>query len=129
MNEEQTLKAIEVMQAFADGKSVEFRWKGEHEWRVLKGRLASWNWNEIEYRINEPIKPSINWDHVHPDYKWLATDADGRTFLYKEEPTQRRSSWLLDVEDEYCVKAEGFASFIPGDCDWKESLVQRPESV
>jgi|SRR5690554_4978282 len=129
MDEEQTLKAIEVMQAFADGKSVEFRWKDEHEWRELKGRVAGWDWVSIEYRIKESTKPSINWDHVHPDYKYLFTDDDGSSYLVASKPTQSKTCWLIDVDDEHCVKAEGFASFIPGDCDWKESLVQRPESV
>jgi hypothetical protein len=126
MNEEQTLKAIEVMQAFAEGKSVEFRRKGEHIWRVLEGRLASWNWDAIEYRIKEPTKPSINWDHVHPDYNLMATDADGEAFLYKKEPTAGYHRW---EEGHHWVEACSFKSFIPGDCDWKESLVQRPESV
>src|SRR5690606_10313883 len=105
MDEEQTLKAIEVMQAFTEGKSVEFRWKGEHEWRELKGRLASWDWVSIEYRIKEPTKPSINWDHVHPDYNWMATDVDGRTFLYTKEPTTGLSGWM----SRHWVEAHIFA--------------------
>src|SRR5690554_1610547 len=126
MNEEQTLKAIEVMQAFAEGKSIEFRQKGENGWRVIEGRLASWNWDAKEYRIKEPTKPSINWDHVHPDYKWVATDADGENLLNRKEP---RAGWYEWVGGQHWVGACIFKSFIPGDCDWKESLVQRPESV
>src|SRR5690606_26968915 len=122
--------AIEVMQAFADGKSIEFRRKGENGWRVIEGRLASWNWDAKEYRIKEPTKPSINWVHVHPDYKWLATDADGATYLYKEEPTAGDYKWWSSAHRWGCGRvADIFESFIPGDCDWKESLVQRPESV
>jgi len=123
MNEEQTLKAIEVMQAFAEGKKIQYN--NGYGWVVVKN--PSWDWLSIDYRVKPVSKPSINWDHVHPDYKWLATDADGTTFLYKEEPIAGVGQWR--GQSWGFVRADTFASFIPGDCDWKESLVQRPESV
>jgi hypothetical protein len=135
MNKEQTLKAIEVMQAYVDGKKIQVTPPRN---QLLIGIAAeqwididnpSWEWRLVDYRVKPVSKPSIIWDHVHPDYKYLFTESNGSSYLVASEPTLSSAYWLIDAEDEYYVKAEGFASFIPGDCDWKESLVQRPESV
>lgn len=131
MNKEQTLKAIEVMQAYVEGKKIELRWNSAHDWKMLprEDGYPSWNWDEVTYRVKPASKPSINWEHVHPDYKWLATDADGETYLYKEEPSlmaRGDGAWPAGWD---WGDATIFASFTPGDCDWKDSLVQRPEIV
>jgi hypothetical protein len=122
MNKEQTLKAIEVMQAYVEGKKIHYSEDG-WDWQVVDS--PTWDWLAIDYRVKPASKPSINWDHVHPDYKWMATDADGKTFLYEKAPTDVHHRWDGQRWVEACV----FNSFIPGDCDWKKSLVQRPESV
>ena len=127
MNKEQTLKAIEVMQAYVEGKKIQYCDDG-WDWDVVDN--PSWDWIGIEYRVKPVSKPSINWDHVHPDYKYLYMDSDGSSYIVASEPTQGVAfvCWLIEDDDGY-VPAEIFASFVPGDCDWKESLVQRPESV
>ena len=123
MNKEQTLKAIEVMQAYVEGKKIQYSDNGR-DWKVAGS--PSWSWDCVKYRVKPVSKPSINWDHVHPDYNWMATDADGEAFLYKKEPTAGHHRW---EDGQHWVEACIFNSFIPGDCDWEESLVQRPESV
>ena len=126
MSKEETMKAIEVMQAFVEGKKIQYGCGGGR-WGVADA--PCWSWDRTEYRVKPVTKPSINWDHVHPDYKYLFTDSDGSSYLVASEPTHSRTCWLIDIEDEDYITPEMFASFIPGDCDWKESLVQRPESV
>lgn len=128
MNKEQTLQAIVVMQAYVEGKKIHYSDDG-WDWQVVDN--PTWDWLSIDYRVKPVSKPSINWDHVHPDYKWLFTDSDGSSYLVASEPTLSRTCWLIDIEDEdeYYATPKVFASFIPGDCDWKESLVQRPENV
>ena len=126
MNKEQTLKAIEVMQAFAEGKKIQYSNNGR-DWEIVDN--PSWDWEYSEYRVKPVSKPSINWDHVHPDYKYLFTESDGSSYIVASEPIRSGVCWLIDIEDDAYVTPEIFASFIPGDCDWKESLVQRPESV
>jgi hypothetical protein len=125
MNKEQTLKAIKVMQAYVEGKKIQYI----SNTMVFDVDNPTWDWEYTEYRVKPVSKPSINWDHVHPDYKYLFTESDGSSYLVASEPTQSRTRWLIDIEDEDYITPEIFASFIPGDCDWKESLVQRPESV
>lgn len=72
--------------------------------------------------MNTTAKPSINWDHVSKDYNYLAEDKDGFVCLYKSKPIIGTSEWL----SENFHRAAGFASFKPGTCDWKDSLVVRP---
>jgi len=128
MNKEQTLKAIEVMQAYVEGKKIQYYWNAAGRWIDVDPPI--WDWaSGGEYRVKPVSKPSINWDHVHPDYKYLLTDSDGSSYLVASKPTQSRTCWFIDIEDDAYVTPEIFASFVPGDCDWKESLVQRPESV
>ena len=36
--------------------------------------------------VKKVTKPSIDWDHVAPKYKYLSEDSDGIAFLYDGEP-------------------------------------------
>ena len=57
MTREETKKAIEVMQAYVDGKKIECRWKAEEkdEWRGSEDPL--WLWDTRDYRIKpQPMK-------------------------------------------------------------------------
>lgn len=51
---------IAVMQAFADGKKIEFRASPGDDWEEVN--LPSWNWNRLTYRIKpEPkLRPYKN---------------------------------------------------------------------
>jgi hypothetical protein len=48
MNIEQTKEAIKVMQAFVDGKELEYE-RPDGIWTLIKN--PGWNWNTQEYRI------------------------------------------------------------------------------
>jgi hypothetical protein len=85
----------------------------------------------VTYRV-KPVpltKPSINWAHVAPQYKWLAQDEDGRAWLYADVAP------FHDVYGKYWSSTEGmaragaFSSFQLGTCHWRDSLVERPEGV
>ena len=77
--------------------------------------------------VKKITKPFINWEHVHNKFKWLAQDSEGGYWLYEEEPIEIDGEWICSSGD--CTSAEGFISLIPGTCDWKDSLVARPEGV
>lgn len=56
MNREQTIEAIKVMQAWLDGKKVEFRWN-KSDWHQAGPGNLSWDWDSTEYRIaREPLE-------------------------------------------------------------------------
>ena len=73
--------------------------------------------------IPEPkAKPSIDWSHVAPQFRYLARDNGGAVYVYVNRPEQKCDYWAAqaDMADAY-----GFASYQPGDCDWDDSLIDR----
>ena len=76
--------------------------------------------------VKKVVKPSINWDHVHGKYNYLAADDMGNAWLYGKEPTIDDDGGYWDVELGELALADTHASYIPGTCDWKDSLVERP---
>ena len=70
------------------------------------------------------VKPSIDWSHVSEDFQYLAMDESGLHHLFAEEPEPITVEWTTHA---LYIYAEHFASFTPGTCNWKDSLVKRPE--
>ena len=75
--------------------------------------------------VKKITKPSINWEHVAPEFNYLAEEPEGGAFLSEEEPFIASSCW--GVESGETAEAHMFASYIKGTCDWKDSLIKRPE--
>lgn len=73
--------------------------------------------------VKAVTKPSIDWSHVSPEYNYLGMDETGLHHLFAEEPIPDSDEWT--TSDLY-IYANHFASFTPGTCDWKDSLVKRP---
>ena len=71
-------------------------------------------------------KPSIDWEHVKSEYKWLSVDKDGSAYVYKDEPERNGSDHWYSHNGSF-KEVKGLASYTPGTCDWKDSLVKRPE--
>jgi hypothetical protein len=120
---------IAVMQAALEGKKIELRSHRGTKWITYDSTVEpEFNWHIIDYRIKEvPLtKPSINWEHVHPDFKWMATDEDNHTYLYTVCPYL--DEYLWDFVGGQCTGAGYFTSFVPGTCNWEDSLVERPET-
>ena len=72
-------------------------------------------------------KPSIDWSHVKGEYKWLSVDKDGNAFVYKNEPERSENDYWFCLKGDL-FEVNGLASYIPGTCDWKESLIERPKN-
>ena len=101
--------------------------KQEHY--TLGGKYCSWSLQvlfpyPVEI-IKKITKPSINWDHVDRRYNYLAEDPCGSASLYEEKPFIALTSW--GIQGGEAVEAFMFASYEKGTCNWKESLVKRPE--
>ena len=78
--------------------------------------------------IKKVTKPSINWEHIHGKYNYLAVDDMGNAWLYGKEPTIDDDNGCWDVELGEFALADTHVSYAPGTCNWKESLIKRPES-
>ena len=74
--------------------------------------------------VKAVTKPSIDWTHVSEDFKYLAMDESGLHHLFTEKPLRGTLQWCTNHP---FICAEHFTSFTPGTCDWKDSLVKRPE--
>lgn len=116
-----------VAHAWVDGARVEGRdtkaiHHGLNEWEICW--FPSWL-EDWEYRI-KLTKPSINWEHISPEYVALATDNNGNSYLYMGIPEATAHMW---ESVHPCTVAEVFQSFVKGTCDWKDSLVVRPSAV
>lgn len=113
------------MMAYRDGKKIEVR-SSIGIWGEVN--VPSWNWDIYDYRVAIPTKPSIDWSHVSKEYCWMATGGGGATYLFKVKPEinfmYKKWNFVGDV-----VRASTFTSFIPGTCEWKDSLVERPANV
>ena len=118
---ERTKRMIGVMQAYVDGEDVE-SCTGE-EWWVNEHPV--WNWPSVDYRIVK-TPDTINWDHVAPEFKWMARDKHGSAYLYNGEPKiGDKDSWV--GTGWTFISCKGFISYHLSTCDWKDSLVKRPE--
>lgn len=118
---ERTKRMIEVMQAYVDGEEI------INEQSQFVDREPIWNWGFYTYTHRRAkIPDTINWDHVAPEFKYMARNYIGNTALFVERP---EISFVTDKAWTYrgnSVPAVGHASYRRGTVDWKESLVIRP---
>lgn len=108
MTREQTKEAIRVMQAYVDGKEVQFKW-GSMGWSSTD--KPEWNWSAYDYRI----KPTAT---LRP---WTADEVPlGAWMRFKRNPQDRvllgwvsvqadRDLWL----DEREYSADGGVTWKP----------------
>lgn len=90
-------------------------WLGDNTYRVKPQPLTQ--------PLTKPLtKPSIDWSHVAPEYKWLAMIRTGEGFLFTCKP-RITNSWQWGGCDGKLGRACAFASYRPGTCDWRDSLV------
>lgn len=116
-------KHAELIKQWADDDSLEIETWFNGAWVYIESPCFLDN---SEYRI-KPTKPSIDWSHLHPDYVQIAVDEDGRGFAFTSgDLEQAYGVWRSGKEVGHVILA-GFKSFKRGTCDWKDSLVQRPE--
>jgi hypothetical protein len=110
----------ELFEYWFQGGDVEFYCQHHDRWTLGEPLWVP----SFAYR-KALTKPSINWDHVSDEYNWLAVDEDGKAFLHNKKPEQDSYGWYA-VGGKYRL-ADSFSSYKPGTCDWKDSLVQRPD--
>lgn len=114
---------IEVMEAYERGEAVEVTTNANF-W--IKTDHPYWNWDCHDYRIAPSTPDTINWDHVAPEYKWLARDENGIAYLYDNRPTASDDDWYAVSAVDF-IQASAFTSYKRGSVSWDKSLVQRPE--
>ena len=107
MTREQTIEAIRIMQAFVDGKEVEFKWMSK-DWDSTD--KPEWNWSAYDYRIKPtttirswtadevPLGMQMRSKHNPQDRMliyWVCSQADREIWLRKNEhSTDGGKTWL-----------------------------------
>lgn len=118
---------IEAMQAFVNGRPIEFRRGGAKNWEPCPAPV--WDWMNFVYRAKptEELTPDfINWSAVNERYKFMTRDADGVPYLHATHPTINRIPTMgYWIGDEGSIDARLFASYKQGTVDWEDSLVKR----
>lgn len=72
-------------------------------------------------------KPSFDWSLFKPEYKWSITDGMGVTYVVDFELDVRSVNW--DRVKRKGSVVNGLRCYQPGDCDWMDSLIIRPENT
>jgi hypothetical protein len=105
----------------AHGGPYEY-WDGR--WRECSAD-PMWH-SSTTYRVKpDPTKkPSINWDDVASGFDFLVVDEDGNGWLSCVAPELEGRGWWIDG---ITAAASAFPSYRRGGCDWRDSLVERPE--
>lgn len=122
-----TKEQIEVMNAFLEGKEIEFN-DEDLGARWLTCSYPIWNWADFVYRV-KGIPDVIDWNHVNPKYNYMARDKNGDVYLYTNKPfTDRGSSCWCRADSSVVVVQvlDTFVSYNRGNLPWEESLVGRP---
>ena len=107
MTREQTIEAIRIMQAYVDGKEVEFKW-GSMDWNSTD--KPEWNWSAYDYRIKPTAKlrpwtadevPLGAWIrykralHDRSILAWTSNQADRDMWLdEREHSTDGGKTWI-----------------------------------
>lgn len=118
---ERTKRMIEVMQAYVDGEEIEVN-RGDGFWLPYSGHFP---FNSAHHYRIAKTPDSINWDHVAPEFKYMARDQDGYSYLYNGYPSPTGGIWCT-FECLRPLSTFAFSSYKRGTVDWKDSLVIRP---
>jgi len=128
MNRERAKELLPIIEHFANGGDVQYQSGCEFQWHLMP--TPCWD-DEGRYR-KAVTKPSIDWSHVAPEFKWLTVDDDTRPQMHTDEPRPSGEGvWCRPLSEGAIgdrITVTGFASFKPGTCDWKDSKVERPSS-
>ena len=72
------------------------------------------------------VKPSIDWSQIKDEYKWLSVDENDCAYVYEKEPKIDTPAYWCSIGASN-FEVNGLVSYSRGTCDWKDSLVERPE--
>ena len=121
-----TNNKIEVMQAFAEGKTIEYisRTIGtDSNWRITTNPI--WDWHNYNYRI-QVKQLKVRWDHLDPNLRYAAQDKNGQVWAYTYEPIRRHTEWSGTFDDNPVgdlTKIEGLVLSL--DDNWADSMIVR----
>ena len=73
-------------------------------------------------------KPSVDWSALDKKWKFMAMDRKGWIYAYSDRPEIDCQEWATPGGDHINISGL-LTSYKPGTCDWRDSLIERPEGV
>lgn len=68
----------------------------------------------------------LYWGEIKRVYNYIAKDKDGEWWAYANKPTRIDHEYYYDINDGECTSLRALSNKIFTDCDWKDSLMERP---
>lgn len=94
--QEKALEKIKIMQAFVDGKKIEFLIKGQWEWNNASS--PSWDWDHCEYRVKpEVVYRPWNWEEIILGTRIISNSGDIEAGIQRKE-MHRNSDGTLKIK-------------------------------
>ena len=84
---------------------------------------------ESYYRVKHTpalIPDSVDWSQIHPDFKYIARDSDGRVYVYRTKPVLGQVQIVFMAVSGWWRLDELLSSYKQGTVVWQDSLVERP---
>jgi hypothetical protein len=69
------------------------------------------------------LKCPVFWADVLPEHEWVATDANGEVWSYKDKPKIKNNQWQACNYSLACVSFKGLSP-----ADFKKCLWKRPKT-
>lgn len=99
-------------------------------WSISGEYSASQSHNSDILGLHVESLEFLGWDVLTESTRYIAKDADGYWYGYVSRPTiqEARDWWVEEVGEQPCSLA-GLKKDLFPECDWRNSLIARPEEV
>jgi hypothetical protein len=116
-------RKIQVMQAHLDGRQIERYWEAEDSWLVISTPV--FNWYSNDYRVKELSKPSVTDVNLLPSWvNYLVKNKNGKVTGFEKFPDTFDEEFWYAVGGKVLLGINVYPFCSPGECDWKDSLVE-----
>ncbi|QRE00575.1 hypothetical protein [Burkholderia phage BCSR129] len=114
---------LDIVAAMADGAVVETNDATVNPWQPVDPDHFQFV-KTLKYRVSWD-QPSIDWNQVAPEYKYVARNSDGSAWAFPAKPnwSERLQAWTPTTTN--VANARIFTSFVPGNCAASDSLIIR----
>ena len=118
-----TRRMIAVMQAFADGATVQsFSLTATHAvWQDCDDPI--WNWHTNNYRVKPLAPDTFDWSCIDGKWSFYARDPSGKTYLYTSKPVWDNDMWRAGGT---YARIDLVIKIINNGLPAKDSLIKRP---
>ena len=104
---------------------------GPDGWALREGKAPLSNVMVYRAKPAPPTQDIVPWDALPDWVVWVGRDRSGAAWAYSYEPKKGSNCFLQSSGHETLRSArvdDSHKGYIPGTCDWRDSLQRRPEA-